>query len=343
YEEVVSLVEDYLSNNPAVISSELAYIYGVSLLHTRNKEMGEYYLTLVLNNNPDPEIAKDIAVHYRKEREYIKAKTILENLAQAGSREFIVYYLLAKTEFYSGNYEPAIRLFNEALKCKCSDRNILNATKYLSKAHKHLRNGTHKIDYEIFKQTNELTSGHIVYLKVKKNANGEFLTSSTDAKYYKRTYLIFDIEDDKVYALALSNKPDSKYVIPASVCSNPTDKYILNKVVSFKIDQVECVAGFVDPSYFNELVYYMYHSYHTEIENAVPDNSNRTFNVSERNVLVAYNAEAKHEEYFYVLACEDNVYKTVKLYVLDGMFFPTEEISFISADTPFYDVIPLTP
>ena len=133
----------------------------------------------------------------------------------------------------------------------------------------------------------------------------------------------------------------TSFKLLASTCSSPTDKYILSRVVTLNLKDVESVVGYVEPEHFNEIAYYLYNSHHHYYNEFIPLVPKDLNIVNLNNVIVVYNSETQKEEYFYVYEIEENCYKTVRLDVLNGLFIPSDNFLDISLSTPLYDVIPL--
>lgn len=333
------LMMEYIANGNTISTDKLAYIFGITFFYTNDLDETKKYLDLAASLTSSNDIRIKIVLTYRRMGEFRKAKTILVALVKDESyKECLGYYLLGKTEFFAGNYETALKLFQTCLHLNGNAEYLESIDRYIVKSQNHLLNNTSKIDYKVFKDfVGSISRGHIVYLKKPKNS-----TASDDLGFYKRPYLIFDIACDTAYTLGLASEPITPFKLPANLCNSPTDKYILTKVTTININDIESVVGQIDPKYYSEITYYLYHSYHNYFDKSLPLIPTKLNEVLLSNVLVIYNEETQEEEYFFVYGIEDDHYKTIRLNVIDGIFIPSDEARDILKNTKFYDVVPLS-
>lgn len=332
-----TLIEKYLEETRDIENAKLAYIFGIVFSYTNDYDRAIKYLDLCATLTNDFDLKINIALTFRKMRQYRKAEIVLENLiSDKNYHQCLGYYLLAKTEFFAGNYNYALELFETCLQLPGHEKYLSSIQNYITKSKNHLKNNTSKMDYHVFKDlVGKLVKGHIVYLKNPR------ISEKKDLGFYKRPYLIFDITSDTAYVLGLVAEQITPFKLPASLCNSPTDKYLLNKVTTIKLDDIESVVGQIDPKYFSEIVYHLYHSYHHYFNNSIPLVPDNLTPVSLHKVIVIYNEELKTEEYYFVCQINDEYYEAIKLNVIDGIFIPSDENKLIPKNAKFFDVITL--
>lgn len=349
YSEVISLIDEYLTIPGVGMYDMLAYYYGVSLMSLGNTELASKYLDMSCHLLSNTTIMKiRVANSYRHYQMYQKAKEILEEvIADENYQDFIGYYTLAKVEFYAGNYERAADLFTKASKYVENDFAVAKIAMFIDKINTYLKSGTKKIDFEAFKgQGENLQVGHIIYVKIPKE---NVIASSSDSYYFKRTYLITEINNNEIHAISLSNYPvPNSFHLPRTLCCSLDDKYALYSFRTFNINQVESVVGKINLHDVQKILYYFYHYYQdfyneTKTNNQVYSLESSKKSASSCNVLVVYNPDIAKEEYYYVINIHENEYEVVKLNIQNGAFIPTDDFTLLGIDSYILDVIPLHP
>lgn len=346
FANTISLIDEYLTIPGFGMYDMLAYYYGVSLMEIGSKKTAFKYLDMAYTLLSKSSIMKiRVANCYRHYNEYQKAKNILEELiADDNYQDFTGYFVLAKIEFYAGNYERALELFAKASLYSKNPDDIVKIENFQKRAEEYLKAETKKIDYQAFMANGkELEIGHIIYIKVPSQNVKE---SSSDNYFYKRTYLITNINNNVLTTVSLSNSPSLySFCIPKELSHSLDDKYAVYGFKTLDISQVESVVGKLDLIFVKELLYHLHTYYHDLLNikkpfSAIQNYTNHPRSILPNNVIVIYGSN-NEEEYHFVIDITEKEYKTVKLKIENGCFLPDNEFASLGFDTYIFDVIPL--
>lgn len=226
-------------------------------------------------------------------------------------------YLLAKTYILDGNYKEAKNILNNILRdfpqtrIKNKIDELLQILSYQDKYSFML-----EISYESFKEKDlTLQKGHIVYLKNNIFPNKPY----TSLGYNKRPFLIYKIENGKLYLFPLTKKYINKtYVLKESKYPYiGFDRYIVPDIYITDISNVLSIKDKVyDYDFENALIYLtskLYNSKNKEDKIVKDFYSEVNGKPKLFDVIVEYNPENNSRTFYFVIGYTIDGYKTVQI------------------------------
>lgn len=279
----------------------------------------------------------------------------LEDLLQKEKFTAKECYLLGKNCFYQRNYLLAKKLFKIAL----NSAEVLsnNPKTYLSKIEKCENNSDvfKPIKYNYFKYTGEtLKPGHIIRVnkireKYKHNKN------NTDNLKLTRPYLVWKIEDDRIYVFPLSSKlkhdfRDGHILLQENYPTSDYDRKLQDKILCIKEWDVELVDDKLTEEDFRKAIDAMYtiFCYNQSLDR----NKIRIFikamikekGLHYKDIIEIDNYDYK--QYYFIISTdeENRIYKGLEVTKNDSNEFNlvSEEVIDINPESNVTDVIKLT-
>lgn len=219
-------------------------------------------------------------------------------------------YLLGKVYLYKGDIKRANEYLISASNITL-DENLLSCiNKELIKIKNYYKGSFIEIDYNYFKSNKSLEPGHIISVN---SVNGE-----NDPKKINRQYMIFRIEDLKIYMFGILSSNKGVYQLYKSKYPNAKgERYIGNNMFYTSIDNVVSVVDKVnDKDYINIL-----RSIYETVYFNLSESQLRSMNIFFRDILGTINIYdvvcyadkvTKDKNYYLVLDILDEYYKLVE-------------------------------
>ena len=255
YEDYVKLMDEYL--NEGYKPGMRIYIQYINVLTNLKRYDEAYNLIKRLENTAKNEhlessFARLLLYAYKP----VEAEDLLRHKSDFSYTD---YYLLAKIYVMQGQLDNAKRCAKIALNTAPEGSNTVGKSKELIKKinNNYFNNAYLECEYESFiNNGNTLEPGHIVFLKHKVDKmNGK--EELTDSKSLYRPYMIWKIDNDKLYMFPVATKRDNElsYVLYShDYPNNNTDRVVKDNLCVTTIDNVLSVQDKVkDEDYKNVL------------------------------------------------------------------------------------------
>ena len=274
YYGVLRNFEQYLSFKNSGLTETLMSYYAISLeqLGFYEEALKAYQIKKSFYNNMDVQMKIIHLLHRLSDVE--QGKKEVESLLLIEPNNSYYHYLFAKFYFLNGEIMEAKEHFNKALLGENNKSHVLKAQKYLLRIEQHEKENTFlKVGYNVFlKNGHVLEPGYIIDVKNKIQYVNK-TEENGDTKSAKRPYLIWKVEENKVYAFQITGKVNYRfdYVIsPTKYPNLSTEVTCKDNVCVIDKNNISSIIEKIDPHDLINLLSYTYaeimHSSITEQE-----------------------------------------------------------------------------
>lgn len=305
YEITLKYIKKYIYDLNGGIFEELLKIYILCQIRLGYYDEARKNVELLTKWFPRYQNSRKLAIMYAAagmEKELTNLLNHNPNLDDA------TYYLLANYCFFNQQYKVALRLYFYLRNNSKCEHYVNEARDYIKRTNKYLEDESifRECFYSKFKYNgNELEPGHIVYVK-------GILSNNNDPKKDNRPYMIWQINEDRIYAFSVTTKTNRGYKLYAQNYKNRKfDRKIRNNIVCFKREDVTKVIEKVNEKDYHLVLNQIYQSLYfcaklsNISSNFIKEYANQNLNPKVGDVIVHCN-HTKDFKYFYVFDVDKN-------------------------------------
>ena len=307
FEKTLKYIDKYLSNKENGIYSGLLHMYIVSLINLSRREEALNYIELACNYWPNIYTTSQLVELYIMCGDCDSA----ENILRKKTNDFDLYYNAARAYLLYGYYYSAKYWFKYILS-KTNDQQLIEKVKkYISEINNYINNSTFiQTSYINYKNNGKkLEPGQIIY------QNSKYL-ETTDSKASKRPYVIWKVEDEKVYCFPVESKKDEKkpynYVLMQQYYPNfDFDRIIRDEVICVDEKRIEKIIDIVRPYDYENILKNVYSSYcfRHEFDNCgFVKHYASNLNIQKGDIIMIYNNDDCSRNYYIVESVNNDTY-----------------------------------
>lgn len=311
YKEALEKINLYLSRKDSGVYGSFMFFFIDCLIKVGRKKEAYQYINITRKIWPyvfsDDEIVKLYIICDRVKE--------AEKILNSRTNDTKLYYTAAKTYMLNGYYYSSKYWFRYLMSITDDEDLISKSNKFVFEINNHLINKSFiRTSYARYKSYgNRLHAGQIIYYN---NEN----TLSDDNKANHRPYLIWKVDNDKIYCFPVTTKikrTDINYVLKKEKYPNiGFDRMIKDKLVCIDEKTVEKIIDEITPYDYDRVIDSIYKSYcHKGIMDKygfVLEEANK-LNIKKDDIISIYDIVSQTRYLYVIDSVKDGIYTSYKV------------------------------